>query len=51
MDIVGKYEEKPFPRLCEIIVDELEQSQIINMRDAQLQSSFSDGVKSQTGGY
>jgi hypothetical protein len=48
MDIVGKYEEKPFPRPCEIIVDELEHGQIINMRDTQLQSSFSERAKNQT---
>jgi hypothetical protein len=51
MDIVGKYEEKPFPRLCEITVDELEQSQIINMRDTQLQSSFGERAKNQTGSH
>jgi len=48
MDIVGKYEEKPFPRPCEIVVDELEQSQIINMRDAQLQSLFGERAKNQS---
>jgi len=45
MDIVGKYEEKSFPRLCEITVDELEQSQIINIRDIQLQSLFVERAK------